>query len=321
MTFAEKVASLGSAVVRSHIMAASDFQVYPADIACYVNNTEVNWVTPVLDTTTWAGNPSIKFTQASQSSSAAAGQWYMSWSPFFGAGETFYVQWQERRSRYHFEHHYNNSAGFKHAIIGTGGGTSCSSLELVVQNIEQRKVPCMYNSCDGGDAGAGYSFRGFDYMLGGGDVDFQPRLTLPPPAGQYCSWYETRDNQNFANCFTYASGLANPSDAVTRWCTKTMQVSLGSISGPFFANSNIKLWGYWEGDGAEYKIIDRTIDLVTAGTQKYGRIWLLPYQSQKDSTEVTDVAYVWVRDVIVATSMPPPTTTASDSPQLAVFLR
>lgn len=338
MTFAEKIASYPG-LVRYHIMDTGDpsgqaGNTWGHDIASFIGATEVNPVHSVLDTGVLAsGNPSLKMTVPSQSSSGASGQWTMRYSADtltqFGAGETFNVQWMEKRSAFMCDHVYL-SDGFKHSIIGRGDSplcdpgaptsqycsTSSSSLKLVMQNQYNYGIPKMYNDQD-------VAFE--QYVAAFSDFDLQPHQGTAPAGGTYCSYVAISGGQyNRTNCFAYLTGLASPSDPTTRWCTMTVQVTLGAISGASFVGSNIKAWGAWTGDAA-FKWLDYNTDLPANGTDKYGRIWLLPYQTNKQTSEVHDVAYVWYANVIVASGAAQPTYLTTDEiatgSQLAVVLR
>ena len=152
----------------------------------------------------------------------------------------------------------------------------------------------MYNNCG---TFLPFQIGGID---GGSDVDMQPHQgTGPLGAGTYCS-YQSRPTFP-SGCYKYSDGLASGGDSTTRWGTFTYQVTLGSISGGFFVNSNVKAWVHWMGDTSPAtKFIDYTTNLRANGTDKYGRLWLLTYQTSKDPTEITQNADMWYANVIIS---------------------
>lgn len=312
LTFTEKIRLLfgdGSSGpgVRYHVFDVSDeSSAFGNDIASFTNGGQTNAVPPVLDTSVkFSGQNSLKFTIPSQSSSGASGQWTMCLVPAcagsYGAGESFSVQWQQKFGRYFIEHNYLNATGWKQSIIGEADGmgcsagntgpcaSSCTDLEIVTQNTFLRGFPQMYNSCG--------SFTPFEYgPIYGSDFDRQPHQGNPPPMGSYCFTGAQ------AACYRYDEWFAGPSDQVSKAITFTVAVNLGADSGGFFQDSRVRMWIYVEGDSAAVKAFDYVTDLVSSssGTGTYGRIWLLPYHSGKDATEVTSESYTWYGNVIIS---------------------
>lgn len=334
MTFAEKIASYPG-LLRYHIMNGNDTggqagNSWGHDIACWAATNEINWVHPVFDPTVLAsGYPSLKFTQLSQSSSGAAGQWGMRFDPTlpgrqFGQNETFNVQWMERRSRY-LNQHVFQSAGPKHAVIGRGDSALCdpglpqsqycsttsSSLKLVMQNVDNYGIPKMYNDRD-------VPFE--QYVAEASDFDLQPHQGINPPLGQYCSYRDISGGQyNRHHCFAYNDGLVNPTDEFMRWNTMTVQVSLGSLNAgqDLFVGSNIKAWGAWLGDVTAFKWLDFDTDLPANGPDKYGRVWFFIYQTSKQASEVHETAIAYYANVIVAEGAADPNYLTTDDAGVA----
>lgn len=298
MTFDEKVAAQSGRIF-SHSFDSLPDEVefsggqFTAPTGLFLNSGQTNPVKPILDTSTKAsGKNSLKFTIPSESSAGASWQWFYKWSPQFGEGETFYAQYMQRFDEFFFTHTFNGGGGWKQSILGTGGqeATSCSSLEVVVQNTNQRGFPQMYNSCG--------TFSPLQVgPINGSDFDLQPGMdgTSSDP-GDYCSYQSS--GSGFPQCFKYRAD---------QWATITQQLTLGTISGGVFQNSNVKLWWSWQGEAA-VKVFDVDWDLVASGSEEYGTIWLLPYHTGKDETEVHNETYTWYANVIVATSPIPLTT-------------
>jgi len=62
-------------------------------------------------------------------------------------------------------------------------------------------------------------------------------------------------------------------------------------------NSRVTIWTAREGQPQQV-VMDH--DLYLAGGGTYGRIWLLPYMTSKDATEVHPEAHVWYDELIVS---------------------
>jgi len=126
--------------------------------------------TPVLDTSFKAsGASSLKFTIPSLSGSNTSGSYFTNFSDNlsvrFGENQEFYIQWRQRFSPEFLNTFYLGGGGWKQAIIGTGDKrgcnsrntasglcyASCTNLEIVVQNTDQRGYPQMYHSCGAKD--------------------------------------------------------------------------------------------------------------------------------------------------------------------------
>lgn len=334
LTFDQKIATQ-TGLVRYHIFDSSDeVSSWGHDIASF-RDPEIAGLR-TLDTSDLAsGHPSLKFKIPSLSDSDTSGQWGMRFNPDgtirFGQGDFFTFQFMIKVDRYLWEHYFlaqggGYSDGFKFFIISRGDpGTctpedrsgctgTCTALDLVMQNIEMRGYPQIYNSC--------VTYAPLNqYVSAGSDFDTQPWQGITPPANTYCSWPNgpTRTNPtlNAERCAMYFDGLANPSDQTTRWGTYTFEITIGSTlgacrpanepgcSGYRYYDSNVKAWVHWMGDSSARKWLDFTFDmgyLYDTNEETFGRIWLLPYQTHKDSTEIHDETWMKVANVIIATS-------------------
>jgi hypothetical protein len=91
------------------------------------------------------------------------------------------------------------------------------------------------------------------------------------------------------------------------WMTFTIKVQLGQRVNDEWVNSVITLWVGREGQPSE-KVIERTYNLTAgapAENQKFGKIWLLPYITGKDSTISHPAATTWYDELIISTSTIP----------------
>jgi len=245
-----------------------------------------------------SGGGSLKFTVPSLSAANSSGAWFTNFSSDlsvqFDGGQDFYVQWRQRFSPEFISNVYAGGAGFKQIIIGAGDqpGTvqsSCSTLELPVQNYHQKGFPMMYNSCSGSTSHPAYD--GFFEPFG--TYDFKLQNGRPAP---YCLY--SQDTKGYfapnGNCFGY---VAN------EWMTFQVHVQIGPRVGDEFKNSYVTLWGAREGKPSELIIQWGPYNLSAgslAENLRYGKVWLLPYNTGKDGTVPYPVAYTWYDELIIS---------------------
>src|SRR6185369_9949394 len=151
--------------------------------------------TPELDSSVKAsGTSSIKFTIPSNSGANSSGSYFINFSDNlslqFGENSDFYLQWRQRFSPEFVSTIYQGGGGWKQAIIGSGDKTGCSTssqtncyssctdLEVVTQNTNQRGFAQLYNSCTGSTSHG--AFYPFDQPFGS---DFKFQNARPTP---YC---------------------------------------------------------------------------------------------------------------------------------------
>ena len=266
-------------------------------------------VKPAIDTTVKAsGAGSLMFTIPANSSADSSGSYFTNFSPDlltqFGANAVFYVQWRQRFSPEFINTFYTSvfgggANGWKQVIVGAGdqaGGTlttSCTELETVVQNTYQTKFPQMYNSCSGSTShGAFYSFE-----EPFGNSDFKKQNARPSP---FCL-YSQGPNNYFppnGNCFGY---VAN------EWMTFQVRIQTGPrlTTGlqDEWINSLVTLWVARFNSVSE-KVIEFSINLSAGDPSqdlKFGKVWLLPYHTNKDPNQTNLVAHTWYDELIIST--------------------
>jgi len=251
------------------------------------------------DTTVKAsGNSALKFTVPSNSGSDTSGAYFTNFSNDlslqFGENSEFFVQWRQRFSAEFLATQYSGGGGWKQIIVGTGDtpGTtarSCSALETVLQNTNQRGFPQMYNSCEGSTSHGAYD--GFYESFGA--YDFKLQNARPAP---YCL-YSQSSTSYFAptgNCFGY---VAN------EWLTFQVRIKTGPRVGNEFVNSYVTLWGARQGGRSELLLNWGPYNLAAGAAgenQKYGKVWLLPYHTGKSSAQSHPTGYVWYDDLIIS---------------------
>jgi len=265
--------------------------------------------TPSLDATVKAsGAASIKFTIPSNSGAGSAGSYFTNFSDDFsvqfGENQEFYVQWRQRFSPEFLSTYFTGGDGWKQDIIGTGDkpgctaanpnnsvcSTSCSALELVNENIYQRGFAQMYNSCTGSTSHGAYD--AFEEPYGG--ADFKLQNGRPSP---YCLYSQKNTSyfQPTGNCFGYFPN---------EWMTFQVMIKMGPRVNDEFTNSYVKLWISREGALSELVINWGPYNL-SAGpaseSQKYGKVWFLPYNTNKDPSQTHPTCYTWYDELIVST--------------------
>jgi hypothetical protein len=264
----------------------------------------------MLDTSTKAsGNSSLKFTIPSNIGSNMGSYWTNfsdDLSVQFGANADFYIQWRQRFSPEMLSTYYQGGGGWKQAIIGSGDKTGCSSsnqtnctsscttLETVTQNTNQRGFPQMYNSCTGSTSHGPY--RGFEEPFGASD--FKLENAMPSPYCLYSqSWSLGTPASGTGNCFVY-----RPNE----WMTFQVHIHTGNFVTDEWQNSHVDMWVAREGQPA-VQVFNYGPTALSAGTQgeRFGKIWLLPYHTGKSSSQVTPTAYTWYDELIISTQWIP----------------
>ena len=283
--------------------------------------------TPILDSTIKAsGNSSIMFTIPSNSSANSSGSYFTNFSDNlatqFGANSEFYVQWRQRFSSEFLSTYLPRRRRLETVYLGTGDKpgcsssnaasglcySSCSSLETVTQNTNQRGFPQMYNSCTGSTSHGPYAR--FEEPFGA--YDFKLQNARPAP---YCLYSQGQTNPKTyfppsGNCFGYFPN---------EWMTFQVHIKTGPRVNDEFTNSFVQMWIAREGQSSEL-VFDWGPYNLSAGSaaenQLFGKIWLLPYNTGKSSTQSHPTAYTWYDELIISTAkISDPTTTTTPSTQ------
>jgi len=247
-----------------------------------------------------SGAGSLRFEIPSNSPANSSGSF---WSNFmddmslqFGEGQEFYVQWRQRFSP-EMLRAFRGGNGWKQIIIGEGDqpglptAWSCTELELVIQQDTRYMGPSFYHSCG--------RFISIEFHDG-----TQWRLQHQGPP--YCYYPDDPDK----GCYPYFPN---------EWMTFQIHVKIGTWNK---ANSRIRFWAAREGHPSVL-IYDTDISpggftlYNTAGTNpnaKYGKLWLLTYNTNKDPSETHAPAYTWYDELIISRSRIPDPTASGDPP-------
>ena len=272
------------------------------------------WVDPNIKT---SGSGALRFEFPSNSSSGIPGQFPMNFSgsphrgsptkgpgPFnvlYGQGDTFYVSWRQRMDDA-FLHPFkaNGGGGFKQIIISAGDrdnftAGSCTILEIVQQNVNTRGFPAWYDACSGPNP-----FAPFQKHVGNS-------IHVKQNFGDYYS-APTCDSRNHKTsstpnkyppddppCFSYHKH-------VNQWVSYQIKVQIGTWGKK---DSEVAIWAAGPND-SDWTLIHREsnlqLDNNSPSVLQYGKVWLLPFITGKDSSESHAPAHTWYDELIVSTS-------------------
>jgi hypothetical protein len=264
---------------------------------------------PEIDTTvTASGAGSLKFRVPANSPADTSGSYWANFSDDlsvqFDSGEEFFVQWRQRFGAEFLTTDYAGGGGWKQVIIGEGSRPgnpvySCTTLEVVTVNGYHRGFPGMYHSCGVKDG----QYEGFEQPLPG--ADFWLQNAVPG-----CTYH----NPTVPPCVGYKPD---------QWMTFQVHIKIGTWyenDNIYHHDSTVQLWVAEEGEPSEL-VIDQSpgdadcaaqqvsqpdchtgYDLVNdaIGTAKYGQVWLLPYNTGKDSSVTNPETYTWYDELIVS---------------------
>jgi hypothetical protein len=267
-----------------------------------------NYTLATIDTTIKAsGGGSLRFTIPANSGSDSSGSYFTNFSSDlstqFGENSDFFIQWRQRFSPEFVTTKFAGGGGWKQVIIGTGDspGTlsaSCTTLETVVQNTYLRGFPQMYNSCTGSTSHGPYNPFEEPY----GAYDFKMENAMPAPFCLY-SQSSTSYFPPIGNCFPY---VAN------EWLTFQVEIKTGPRVNDEFTQSYVNLWIARDGQASQQVFAWGPYNLSAGApgdNQRFGKVWLLPYDTGKDATVTNPVAYTWYDELVISTSKiadPPP---------------
>jgi hypothetical protein len=261
-----------------------------------------------VDTTVKAsGAGSLRFEIPAQSPANTSGEFWLDFSDDFsvqfGPGEEFYVQWRQRFSPEYATTKYAGGEGWKQIIIGEGSTAShtaysCTDLEVVMINPYQRGFPGMYHSCGAKDG----QYEGFEQPLPGADFWLQNAV-------EGCTYH----NQKVPPCVGYKAN---------DWMTFQIHIKIGTPyhnDNVYKHDSTIQAWVGYQGAPSQLIIDLSPGDPACAAMQvsqpachtgydlynttpliKYGKVWLLPYNTNKDGSATNPVAYTWYDDLIIS---------------------
>lgn len=277
-------------------------------------------VLPVQDNViTASGKSSMKMTIPSNSTGSVGSQFWVNYSPDlsvqYGENTEHWVQWQQRFGSFFATHRYSGGNGWKQIILGSGDQvgclpspysqppcfSSCSDIEVVVHNNLYRGIPQMYNSCTGCDAHG--AFDGFDDFTHSNWSGLGPNFqnAYDDGSGQYCTYNPVNPGfgGNISHCFPY---YAN------EWITFTVGIITGARSNNVFTSSIVHLYAARQNAQTAKHLISWGPYGLCAGAvgqnQKFGKAWLTPYDTNKDSSEVHQSDNTWYANLMIFSEQP-----------------
>lgn len=285
------------------------------------------------DTTQAAdGASSLRFTIPSLTGADVAGAWFTNFTDDLsyqvGPGQEIYVQWRQRFSPELLNTQYTASGGglangWKLADVSAGDLASCSSsnastavcpttcwdFETVVQDTNQKDLPQVYANCSG-----------------------------PYPYDPLSGYTSNVTVQNAVGCL-YPNYPSPPCVKFfpNEWMTFQIHIKVGQWDQ---WNSTIQLWVARDGQPSQLVIdcsptavnpCNNGINSLASNgwylhnsdpTYKIGKVWLLPYHTNKDATQVTPTAYTWYDDLIISkTKVSDPTPGVQPDPPADVTVK
>jgi hypothetical protein len=250
--------------------------------------------TPALDTSVKAsGASSLKFTIPPFSGADTSGSYFTNFSSDlsvqFGENQEFYVQWRQRFSPEFISTNYiAGGGGIKQAILTTGDTPSklwgsCEAIGVVAQTYYYypKRFTILYNSCTGSTHHGPY-----DTFFEPVPNDFKLQNAMSAP---FCLYTNPGPG-----CFGWFPD---------EWMTFQIRIKTGPRVNDEFVNSFVSLWIAREGQ-ASVLAINWGPYYLTAGPlaedQKYGKVFLLPYQTEKNPTQNHPTAYTWYDELIIS---------------------
>ena len=255
----------------------------------------------------------MKFTIPPNSPADTSGSFFTNFSTDlstqFSENAEFYVQWRQRFSPEFLNTFFDGGGGWKQAIIGAGDQpgctasnsanglckSSCTALETVVQNTFQRGFPQMYNSCTGSSSHG--AFNPFEQPFNGSDFKLQNGRPSP-----FCLYSQGNTNPKTffppaGNCFGYFPN---------EWMTFQVRIKTGPRVNDEWAGSFVTLWVAREGQSSQL-VMDWGPYNLTAGPTsdnlKFGKVWLLPYNTGKSTAQNHPTAFTWYDELIISQTL------------------
>jgi len=215
----------------------------------------------------------LKFTVPSNSGSGGSGQYHVRFADYLngqsiGPGQEVFIQWKQRFSASFLNTKYDPGAGWKQGMIGAADEFSCSSNEIVLVDTNQHGYPNMYHACGFND--------GFVTRVGRYDFDYQPGG--PGPCLR-SDWPE-----NSPTCVEYVPD---------EWMTFQVALKHGQPG----EKSRVRLWVSHE---EKPSILTIDFEIKLRNNKGYGKLWFLPYQTNKNKSQTHPVGYVWYDQLIIS---------------------
>jgi hypothetical protein len=242
-----------------------------------------------MDTSiTASGAGALRFEIDGLTTADPAGFWRQAFGQNFGPNTTFYLQYRYRVDPVFVTVNWTQfSGGVKQSIFHMDTST-CASIELTTQRIEQPNLPIMYTDC-----GA----RGM--YINPPSPGGTPSDSTPPYYKQQGDSSTTGYNCPFGadygtnpNCFNYVANT---------WMTFYYVIHVGNWGQP---NSTVQSWVGLDGQPMKQWINVSNLKLdcndSPCGADSYNSVDLLNYMTGKDSTVNHPTAFTWYDELIIS---------------------
>ncbi len=278
------------------------------------------------------GASSLRFTIPASSGSDIAGSWFTNFTDDLsyqvGEGQEIFVQWRQRFSPELLNTQYAGvggglANGWKLADISAGDLSSCSTsganstvcpttcwdFETVIQDTNQHNLPQVYTNCAGQYPYIPLNGATSNITVQNGVGCLYPNYPSPPCVTFSANEWMTFQihikvghwNQWDSTIQLYVAHDGQPSQLVID-CSPTAANPCSN-----FVDGSAKNGWFLDNSDPTYKI---------------GKVWLLPYHTNKDPTQVTPVAYTWYDDVIISkTKIADPTAAPRPNPPTGVTVK
>lgn len=244
------------------------WSAHAAAVGTFVNGaddgTDLRGRVEIADDQRASGEFSLKFFMPSQTGAGFAGQFYANFSDDFsvqfGEGEEFYIQWRQRFSRDFLKNRYLPRSNWKQVIVGEGNRPNSPAWSCT-------QLELVVNQDD-------FGYPAMYHSCGGKDGRYDPI---------YQKWVVNYEPD--------------------QWMTFQLHVRIGTWyknDRKYRNDSLIELWVANEGERSRV-VVSENYDLANNNPPaKYGKIWLLPYLTRKDTSQVHPVAYTWYDELIIS---------------------
>jgi len=241
-----------------------------------------------------SGASALRFEIPSNSGADTSGSFRLNFRDDFsmqiGAGEEFYVQYRERFSPEMlraFQTTDGQPSGWKQSIVGLGDRVgqpiaySCTAEEMVFTQNTKYLGPTFYHGC---------GFWEVMEFFDGSQVRLQHQ---GPPNCYY-------PDDPLLGCFRHAAN---------QWMTFKHHIQIEGWG--VHAGNRVRVWAAREGQSS-VMIFDSILSHPggfpihhTHATAKYGKVWLLPYHTNKSSAETHPIGDVWYDELIISRQIIP----------------
>lgn len=227
-------------------------------------------------------NGTLKFFIQSESDYGGGGQWFLNACELYGfcitEGGSGYFAFEYKVDDFYLTHDFGltdeSADAFKLFIFGDPDDSSCSTNEIVLQADQSDDIPSAYHSCGSPS-----------------DVFEQGTSTITKqPGGEYESTCIYPGPYTGSNCYHFVSD---------EW----LKVQVGIIDNTSGTDDEVFIWVAQEAD-TEWTLVYHTdffeFDEDTVAGRGHGLIWLLPFFTGKDGSEVHQTTYVWYDNLIIS---------------------